>query len=200
MQKLNLFSLEEKLIELNKQIFTPQDLILLFEVKKRAVDGFLSYNTAKNKIVRLRRGFYSLKKNYLSPYLIANKIYQPSYISFETALSYYGLIPETVYSMTSASPKSTREFEVKGIAYSYQTIKKQAFAGYVLQTIEENKIYIATPEKAMADYCYFISLGKRNWNDRFDLKKINTAKLREYLNLFKRKRLVQVIRRYIPNI
>lgn len=200
MQKLNLFSLEEKLAELHKQIFTPQDLILLFEVKKRAVEGFLSYNVAKNKIVHLRKGFYSLKKNYLSPYLIANKIYQPSYISFETALSYYGLIPETVYTMTSATPKSTREFEVSGIVYSYQTIKKDAFTGYVLQTIEDNKIYIATPEKAMADYCYFMLLGKRSWNDRFDLKKINTSKLKEYLKLFKKERLVQVVRRYISNI
>jgi predicted transcriptional regulator of viral defense system len=200
MQKLNLFSLEEKLSELQKKVFTPQDLVLFFGASKRAVEGFLSYNTTKNKIIRLRKGLYALKKAYVSLYLVANKIYQPSYISFETALSFYSLIPEIVYSMTSATPKPTREFEANGVAYSYHTIKKEAFTGYTLDTIEDNKVYIATPEKATADYCYFIFLRKRNWNDRFDKEKINIFRLRHYLKLFKKDQLLPFTKQYFPNL
>lgn len=200
MQKLNLFSLEEKLNEFQKKIFTPQDLILFFGASKRAVEGFLSYNASKNKIIRLRKGLYALKRNYPSLYLIANKIYKPSYISFETALSFYNLIPETVYSLTSATPKPTREFEANGVAFSYQTIKKQAFTGYVLETIEDEKIYIATPEKATADYCYFMFLKKRNWNDRFTVEKIDRVKLRHYLSLFKNDRLLPFSKNYFPHL
>lgn len=199
MQKLNLFSLEEKLNEFQKKIFTPQDLILFFGASKRAVEGFLSYNTTKKKLIRLRNGLYALKRNYPSLYLIANKIYEPSYISFETALSFYSLIPETVYSMTSATPKPTREFEANGVAFSYQTIKKQAFTGYVLERIEEEKVYIAIPEKATADYCYFMFLGKRNWNDRFAVGKIDRAKLKHYLSFFENDRLLLFSKNYFPN-
>lgn len=64
-------------------------------------------------------------------YLLANILYQPSYISLEFALSYYSLIPESVYLITSVTTKPTREFAVGKLFFSYQTIKKQAFVGYV---------------------------------------------------------------------
>lgn len=200
MQKLNLFQIEKKLLEINKKVFTSQDIILLSGANRRAVEGFLSYNVRKNKLIRLKNGVYGLQRGYISQYIIANMLYRPSYLSFETALSYYGIIPETVYSFTSATSKSTREFITDSVSFKYYKIKKDAFTGYLLQKIEGEQILIATPEKALADYCYFVHLGKKSWNDRSDLKKINILKFKEYLLLFGKTNLIPFIKKYIPNL
>lgn len=197
MQKLNLFQVEKRLQEINKKIFTSQDIILLFGAKRRAVEAFLSYNLRKEKIIRLKNGVYAIKKSYLSPFLIANHLYQPSYISFETALSYYHLIPETVYNFFSATTKPTRQFEANNSAFIYHKIKKEAFLGYVVEKIEGESVFIATPEKALADYCYFIYLKKKRWNDRINLQEINFKKLKEYLKSFKKPNLIPYIKNYI---
>jgi predicted transcriptional regulator of viral defense system len=200
MQKLNLFQIENKLLTINKKVFTPQDIALLFGAKRRAIEAFLSYNVKKGKILRLKNGIYAIKKTYLSPFLIANHLYKPSYISFETALSYYHLIPETIYSFISATTKPTRQFEANHLAFIYHKIKKEAFLGYVVEKIEGESVFIATPEKALADYCYFIYLQKKGWNDRIDLKKIDFQKLKEYLNIFQKPNLIFYIKKYIKNL
>ncbi len=63
-------------------------------------------------------------------FLIANKLYAPSYVSFEMALSYYGLIPEGVYAITSATSKKTATFQTPIGKFSYRTLKPQLFFGY----------------------------------------------------------------------
>lgn len=200
MQKLNLFSIEKKLLEINKKVFTSQDIVLLSGAKRRAVESFLSYNARKNKIIRLKNGVYGIKKGYISQYLISNTLYRPSYLSFETALSYYSIIPETVYSFTSATSKPTREFITGSVSFEYHKIKKEAFTGYFLQKIEGEQIFIATPEKALADYCYFVYLGKKSWNDRSDLKEVNIPKFKQYLMLYSKTNLILFIKKYISNL
>ncbi len=189
MQKLNLFKVQQKL---KNNIFTHQDLIANFGAKKRAVEAFLSYNYGNGKLQRLRRGIYSFTGANVDPYLIANTIYTPSYISLETALSYYGLIPEVVYTITSITTKPTREFNFNDINYSYQSIKMVAFTGYVPLDKNNTKILIATPEKALADYYYFQSLGKKIKNDRIDTSKINKKMFKNYLSLYDRPKLLAI--------
>ena len=200
MQKLNLFQIEKKLTSMNKKIFTSQDIILLSKAKRQTVASFLSYNVKKNRIIRLKNGMYGFKENFISQYLIANALYRPSYVSFETAMSYYQIIPETVYSMTSVTTKSTREFETNNTLFVYHKIKKETFIGYILKKIEGEQIYIATPEKALADYCYFIYLHKKKWNDRINLRKINLRKIREYLLCFQKPNLIINTKKYITNL
>src|SRR3990167_10932182 len=68
---------------------------------------------AKGFIKKLRRGYYLFADTALNEhalYLIANHLYAPSYVSFEAALSHYGLIPEGVYSISAASTKKTAKF------------------------------------------------------------------------------------------
>ena len=198
MTKLNLLNIEKKLRAMQKTIFTPQDLILVFGASKRAVNGFLSYNTKKNKIIKLKKSLYALKDEYISPYLIANNSYLPSYISFETALSFYHLIPEAVYSVISATTKTSRDWTINESNYLYRTIKKEAYTGYVLKVIEDNQIQIATPEKALADYLYFIYLGKiKTWNDRLDMRSIDKKILKEYLLLFTNKKFINFSKKYL---
>lgn len=162
----------------------------IFGVKKRAAQAFLSYNVKKGAILRLKAGLFTLSKNIPNELVIANRLYFPSYISLDTALSYYHLIPETVYAVTSVTTKSTREFEALGRLFSYRRIKKEAFTGYILETVRGDRVYIASPEKAVADFLYFVYLGKREYNDRLKLGKIDFERLKEHLLLLSQKGLV----------
>lgn len=201
MTKLNLFNVAKKLREMKKTVFTPQDMILMFGATKRAVNGFLSYNSKNNRIIKLKKSLYALRDEYASLYLIGNKAYSPSYISFETALSYHHLIPETVYSITSATSKISRDWVINDIHYLYRSIKQSAYSGYEIIFAEDNHIRMATPEKALADYLYFIYLGKiKTWNDRLDTSSIDKNKLKKYLLLFSNKKIIDFSKKFITDL
>lgn len=195
MKKLNLHEVEKHFSSLDLTIFTPKELIMTFGVGERAAEAFLSYNVKKGAFVRLKPGLFALSKKMPSEYVIANRLYFPSYISLDTALSYHNLIPETVYAITSVTPKPTREFDTAGRLFTYRRIKKEAYTGYVPGSIHGDKVYIATPEKAVADFLYFVYLGKRDWNERLKLGKIDYKELEEYLWLFFKKGLVAFTKR-----
>jgi predicted transcriptional regulator of viral defense system len=102
-------------------------------------------------LFQLRRGLYATQRD-ISPYCLAASIYGPSYISFETALSFYGLIPEAVYEITSASLKRSKEFENVFGRFRYHTIPKKVYA-IGIERITESGIpfVIASPTKALCD-------------------------------------------------
>jgi predicted transcriptional regulator of viral defense system len=187
MKKLNLHQAEERLLELNLKVFTPNDLRVIFGVSQRAVQGFLHYNLEKGAFVHLRKGLYTLKRNLPPEFVLANRLYAPSYISLDSALAYYHLIPETIYAVTSVTTKPTRKFVAHNLSYEYRKIKREAYTGYQPKEINGQLVYLATPEKAVADFLYFVSLGKRSFNERLKLGKIDKNKLNKYLKLFKQK-------------
>jgi len=192
-KKLKSNLIRNKLKEQGLFVFAPFDLQKYFGVTANTVSLFLTRNTKNNNIIKLRRGFYVFKGEYVNEFLIANQVYKPSYVSFEYALMFYGIIPETVYAITSVTTKITREFIIKNISYDYHHIKKQAFTGYVKKYFDGQMALIAEPEKALADYLYFVSLGKKELNDRLNLKPINKKKLIYYAKLFKRKNLLNLV-------
>jgi predicted transcriptional regulator of viral defense system len=126
---------------------------------------------------------------------IANKLYQPSYLSFEYALSYYHIIPEVVYTVTSATVKPTREFEVLGHLFSYSKIQSKAFRGYVPKKIDNYTVLLAVPEKALADCLYFVVLKKTSLNERMDVSGLNRKLFLKYVKLFGNKKLVLLARK-----
>ena len=192
-KKLNQLQVEEKLKSLNLLIFTPQEFRGVFNVKKNTASVFIKRNLKSGLFIKLRNQFYALKDSNPSHYFIANKLYQPSYISLEKALSHYGIIPETVYTITSITTKPTREFKTPKGIFSYQSIKKEAFTGYEPKKIDGLTVLFAEPEKALADYLYFVDLKKMSLNDRLNLKNIRKTKLLASLRLFKRKKLFKLV-------
>ena len=85
---------------------------------------------------------------------IANRIYRPSYVSLETALSYYQLIPESVFGTTSISTRRTYNFRTVLGDFRYRTVKPDLFWGYEIIPYEQSVYKIAEPEKAVLDYLY----------------------------------------------
>jgi len=144
----------------------------------------------KGLIESPKRGWYYFSDNPPDDYFLANRLYTPSYISFETALAYYSIIPEVVYTITSATTKTTRKFIHKEKAFKYLKIKTSCFTGY----FKKDDYLIADPEKSLVDYLYFVALGKKRINERLNLKKLNKKKIKKYAQLFKNKKLNQLIK------
>lgn len=196
-KKLNPILVQNELSRKKIFIFTPLEFERLFGVSSKATTSFIFDHTRKNLFSKLRNGLYALTSNLPSELLIANKLYQPSYISLEYALSYHHLIPETVYTITSATTKPTREFEALDKIYHYYKIKKEAFLGYEPKKIDGVTVLIAEPEKALVDYLYFVSLKKKALNERLITKNLNRRKVLEYAEAFKREGLLRLMEKIL---
>ncbi len=162
---------------------------------KAAHGGFdrrrLSEWQKKGYIKKIVKGYYlfsDIEMNEGLLFAIANKIYKPSYISFETAMSHYRLIPESIYMITSASTKRTSLFETPLARFSYRTIKPALFFGYSLLP---GGIKIAFMEKAILDY-FYINPALRTEDDFASLR-INRE---EMLSRFNKKQFTDYMRRF----
>jgi len=130
--------------------------------------GLLKRALKAQEIVRIHRGLYCLGAKYLQhkvdPLILAQRIYGPSYISLETALSYHNWIPEGVYAITSTSLDRSREFDTPLGHFSFTRVPQKTF--YTEATRVENEsaggnFLLASPLKALADYVY---VHKCNWD------------------------------------
>ena len=108
------------------------------------------------KIFQLTRGIYETDKN-VQGYCLAGAIFGPSYLSFDYALSSYGLIPEAVYAYTSAtfSKKKAKEYDNLFGHFTYRDVPSDVYPFGIVIKEENGYIYqIATPEKALCDKLY----------------------------------------------
>ena len=111
---------------------------------------------ASGAIVRIKKGLYcfseSLRKEAISREYVANLIYGPSYVSLDYALSYHGLIPERVNTITSVTLRRSRSFHTPLGSFSYRTLKESRYAlGAALESVGKATFLMATAEKALAD-------------------------------------------------
>lgn len=183
--------LESKLREGGFRLFTAREFRQVTGSGAVSAKFLLIRYTRRGLLRRLKRGLYALKSHMPSKWGIANRLYRPSYISLSSALSYYGMIPESVYAVTSVTAKTTREFEADGTAYMYRTVKRGAFGGYKSAEIGGETVLIAEKEKALADYLYFVFLKKERLNSRLNFSGLNVKRFEEYLKSFKNKRLTR---------
>src|SRR3989339_1803110 len=161
-------------------IFSKEDIAPLFDLTSEGLTSLLRRYKRKGYLQNPKRGVYFFTEQPPDLYFLAYKIYNPSYISFESALSYYGVIPETVYSISSATTKSTRTFTTDTNAFIYIKIKQQAFCGFS----KKDQYLIAEPEKALVDYIYQVALGKKTFNDRLQISGLDKNKIYKYSALF----------------
>jgi len=112
----------------------------------------------KGMLIRLRRGYYTFPEYEDKPdftFYFANQIYRPSYISLHTALSFYGLIPESVVQITSVTTLKTASFINKLGEFHYKSIRNELMFGYTHRPMADGRvIQLATAEKALLDLLY----------------------------------------------
>ena len=175
----------------NLGVFTRNDIrILVPDFRESTLNDWLN----NGRIKRIRRFWYadsSFNPEGYDYFFIANKIYSPSYISLESALSHYGFIPETTLQITSVSTRKTNLFDTQFGIFSYQSIKNELYFGYEIIENNNRPFALATPEKAILDYLYLHSeissiedLEGLRFNREMVNNRVNREKFDTYLNQF----------------
>ena len=191
------FVVREELLKEGVRIFTPLEFSRIFEMPAQKTKRFLERWAKEGFLVRLKRGLYSLKLDLPPEEGIANRLYRPSYLSFEYALAFYNILPEMPYMITSATTKPTRNFAVDSKVFAYLKIKQEAYTGYSLASTGEKSFLIAEPEKALVDYLYFVALGKKPVYERLNLENLSNEKIAEYAKLYNRPKLNRLVRKLV---
>ena len=142
---------------LSLSVFSHEMLNALLEKSVSNVNDKISNLVKNGELVRLKKGFYTFSKAYLTKPIdlisVANTLYVPSYVSFDYALSYYGMIPERVSEITSATSKNEKLFETPIGRFSYKKVPLKAYSLGIdwLYDEQDGGRFIATPEKALCD-------------------------------------------------
>lgn len=113
-------------------------------------------------------------------FIMANNIYSPSYISLEMALSYYHLIPEGVFLITSVTTRQTYNFRSDFADFHYGKLRTNLFWGYKLIDYKNWKVKFAEPEKALLDFFYL--KPHLNSEEDFEGLRINPEVFREIID------------------
>lgn len=193
------------------------DVLASIYSERKYVRNKISSLEDEGKIIRLKRGLYVASPEFsdklLSLNLIANHLYGPSYVSCQSALAYYGLIPERVYGVTSMTMKHSRKFTNSLGTFDYIRCEQNIFAiGLDMQRESDVSFVIATPEKALCDLIATTpGLNLRYTNEiltwleddiRFDMDefyKLNVSVLEEYAKVGKKStmitKLIKIVQR-----
>ena len=138
-------------------VFSHEMVSSILEKSFSNVNEKISNLIRNGDLIRLKKGFYTFSKPYQTKPIdlisVANSLYTPSYVSFDYALSFYGMIPERVSEITSATSKNEKLFETPIGRFSYKKVSIEAYSlgvDWIYDDIEGGK-FIATPEKALCD-------------------------------------------------
>jgi len=164
----------------------------------------------KGYLKKVTRGYYifsdtEIDENVL--YITANEIYDPSYVSLESALSHYNLIPEGVYSVTSVSSKKTITLKTPFGDFNYKKIKPELMFGYALVRYKNHNFKMAEMEKAILDY-FYINAKAKDDDDFFEMRfnapifkeSVDMDKFERYLKAFNNKSMEKRIRKFLKFI
>ena len=176
------------------------------------VNDKINHLKQKGILKSIKKGLYYhssiISNNILSKEVLANTILGPSYISLEYALAYHGLIPESVYQLTSVSTKRSKEYRTEAGVFSYKQIRKDLFSlGLKIEQAKDARFMMATKEKAICDMIYLtrdISLLSQKALIVFleddlrididDLKDIDIEVVRAYYQVCKSKQIAILLK------
>ena len=180
-------------------------LVQAFDEQRAVIRTQIARLAKQGKVVRLRRGMYTLSDEYrhaiLTPAALANMLYRPSYLSGPWVLGFYDMIPERVVWLTSVTSRVPRHFENRYGSFDYRSIKRDFFFGYRTTRYGQQEILAAEPEKALLDHWY---LTPGEWTeDRIremryqNADKVSPDKLLEWADRYQRPRLLRAVKRWL---
>lgn len=187
---------EDLLKEFSSRPLFHSSMLRIFDDPPAHIEVQLSRWSLAGKLCRIRREWYLIEAPYrardVSEAVIANSAVQPSYLSLEWALGFYGLIPEAVFNPTSITSARGIEFTAQGKRFFYHHVQPAFFFGYEKITHGGDVFIIAGPEKALLDKMYIAArLGtlSAEWLRGLRLQNLDTldeAKFRESAALVRR--------------
>jgi predicted transcriptional regulator of viral defense system len=197
----------ESLVELvgNMACFDLPTLVQALDEKRESIRVQLSRFMKQGKVIALKRGMYTLSEPFrraeLVPAVLANDLYRPSYLSSLWALSYYDLIPEAVFWLTSVTPRVPRRFENKFGVFVYRNIRQSAFFGYHAARYADANIVVADVEKAILDHWH---LNPGEWTEsrlremRYqNLEVVDSRRLKDHAVRSRSPRLIRAAQRWL---
>jgi len=184
---------EELLKILKGEAIFSSSILLAGNVSVNDIRKQLTRWVSGGKLIQLRRGIYAVAFPYKDmqphPFIIANKIKKASYVSLQSALEYYGMIPEYVPVITSVTTGRAEEITTKIGRFQFRHIKKDLFWGYKETEItSDTKVFIACPEKSLLDLLYLTPQSDNiDYIDELRLQnmgKINPEVLKDFAQRF----------------
>ncbi len=171
----------KKLEKLKKDYYSVKDIERILDIQVDNLRKQLTRWVEKGILVRIAKGIYAPYGTEIDVLKIANQMYYPSYLSFESVLSKYGILSQVPYTLTFATPKRTKKMILNDTEVEFTKLSDKYYFGYVF----EDGVNIASPEKALVDCLYLVSKGKRSLNiDELYLKNIDKEKLIEIAKEF----------------
>lgn len=201
---MNYFEFKKKIEEL--PFFETKELRLVFGNKFTSTMLINLKNwVKKGHLTMLRRGLYIVSESAeaVDPMILATKLYEPSYVSMEKALNFYGIIPEAVFTVTSVTTRKTKEFRTKRGNFSYQKIKREAFGGYETKRNGQISFNMAVPEKALVDFFYLKRNILSGEQEQFEGYRFNeefvfdSKKLLDFAKAFQNKKVLFLTQNFI---
>jgi predicted transcriptional regulator of viral defense system len=176
--------LVQNLVRFNKPYWSVTDLQKILEYKSRQTLLVVLHRLVRQGVLtRMRRGIYRVSINSVEGALLANLLYTPSYLSFESALSRYGILSQMPYTITLATTRRSKKMTLDGAAVEYRQLRGDLFFGHRL----EKGLDIAEPEKALLDTLYLMKRGKLSLAlEELDLSGLSPRKLDAYGSRFPR--------------
>ncbi|MBN2168025.1 MAG: hypothetical protein JW738_02175 [Actinobacteria bacterium] len=174
--------------ELLKQLKSiPKAFFSIFDLEKitglERSSMYISLNRLVNRGVleRIGRNMYTVAGEPSRIEAIAGQAYFPCYLSFESALSRFGVLNLVPYSLSFATTRKTKATTISSREVLYRHIKKELFFGFT----NEDGFYLAEPEKALLDLVYFSAYGKTSVpSEELDLKSLSGKTLDDYSKRF----------------
>ncbi|KKU03626.1 MAG: hypothetical protein UX88_C0006G0014 [Candidatus Woesebacteria bacterium GW2011_GWC2_47_16] len=183
------------------KVITPAEISKLLNLENQNTIYKLIQRLNKYGLLdRISKGKYLPAGLNLSEFEMANLILTPSYVSFESALSFYGILPQFPYQITSATPLKSTTINSVNKEFSYSHLSTKMYWGYT----KTNNFLIATPEKALIDMMYLASKKLRNIDfdemDFTDIDKDILKKIAKKINFMPFKKYYDRYTNFISDI
>jgi len=141
----------------------------------------LSRWVGAGKLIQLAKGLYTLAEPYRKltphPFVLANAMKKASYVSLQSALAHFGMIPEHVPTVTSVTTQRPARVETPLGRFLFRHVKKSWFNGYTQVDLGSGqKAFVATPEKALLDLVY-LTPGADDYEFLVELRLQNLTRL-----------------------
>ena len=184
-------------------VFRYQDVLKWFpKDNEGTIKQNLKFWTKKGWLERIIKGVYKFKeKEIKEEFFLSSFFDQNSCVSLESALSFYGMIPEYPYAITAVTTNKTKKLKTKYGVFLYRKIKTDLFFGFKNVSYDNFFYRIATSEKALFDFIYF---NQRQIKDGsyFEEMRLNFPKdflwkkFLSWLSLIKNKNLISYLKNY----
>lgn len=165
---------------LTGNIFGIVDAVKLFPGEKPPTVRTQLYRFAKKGLIfALKRGLYCFDKSKIDEIELAGHLYSPSYVSLETALNYYGVIPDIPMAVRCVTPITTKKIATSLGDYYYLKIDRKLFFGF-----SRAPFALAFKEKALLDYFYLRRIRNVSPEMRLSLSDWDWKRYHEYAGHF----------------